>query len=128
MLTGMTPMLICADVQRSIAFYTDVIGLTCNERMDDVGKSGWASLVKGPISLMLASPQYFPEAPKVHDRYFSAQYYFYCDNLDELREHIIAKGFEPTGFVEQPYGMREFEMPDLDGHLLVFGQPMKSST
>lgn len=123
MFTELTPMLICADVQASIKFYTDVVGLEVSNRMDDVGKSGWAALKGGGARLMLASPHYFPEAPRVQDRYFSAQYYFYCDDLDALHARVVKAGGEPTGIIEQPYQMREFEMPDLDGHLLIFGQP-----
>jgi uncharacterized glyoxalase superfamily protein PhnB len=122
MFTGLTPMLICADVQASIKFYTDVIGLEVDERMDDVGKSGWASVGRDGVHLMLASPTYFPDMPKVNDRYYQAQYYFYTDELDALREHIKAKGAETTEIIEQSYGMREFEMVDPDGHILIFGQ------
>ena len=124
MYTGLTPMLICADVQASAKFYTDVLGLEVAERMDEVGKTGFVSLRKDKIHLMLASPHYFPDMPKVQDRFFQAQYYFYVDDLDDLRERVIKAGAEPTGIIEQPYKMREFEMPDPDGHLLVFGQDM----
>lgn len=127
MLTGMIPMLICADVQASIKFYIDVVGLDVADRMDDVGKSGWAMMQKNGVKLMLASPHYFPDAPKVQDRYFQAQYYFYSDDLEAMREQVLAAGYEPTGIVDQPHGMREFEMPDPDGHLLVFGQPIDKS-
>ncbi|MCA8912573.1 MAG: VOC family protein [Planctomycetes bacterium] len=125
MYTGLTPMLICSDVQASIKFYEEALGLEVTNRMDDVGKTGWASMGKDGIHLMLASPEYFPEMPKVQDRYFQAQYYFYVDDLEGLREHIVSKGYEPTGIIEQSYGMREVEMPDPDGHILIFGQDMK---
>ncbi|MBZ0137350.1 MAG: VOC family protein [Planctomycetes bacterium] len=125
MLTGLTPMLICADVQASIKFYTDVIGFTVDGRMDDVGKTGWASLGIGDVHIMLASPTYFPDMPKVNDRYYQAQYYFYTDKLDELRRHIAGKGAETTEIIEQFYGMREFEMVDPDGHILIFGQSIE---
>lgn len=125
MLNGLTPMLICADVQASIKFYEDVIGLEVEGRMDDVGKTGWASLGKGNVHIMLASPTYFPEMPKVNDRYYQAQYYFYTDKLEELHEQIKGKGVEVTGIIEQFYNMREFELVDPDGHILIFGQDMK---
>lgn len=124
MLTGMIPMLICGDVQSSIKFYTDVVGLDVADRQDEQGKSGWAMLQKNGVKLMLASPHYFPEMPKVQDRYFQAQYYFYTSDIEGLRARIEGGGHEPSGIVEQPWGMREFEMADPDGHLLVFGQSM----
>lgn len=125
MLTGMIPMLICNDVQSSIKFYTDVVGLELADRQDEHGKSGWAMLQKNGVKLMLASPHYFPEMPKVQDRYFQAQYYFYTSDIEGLRSRIEGAGHEPSGIVEQPWGMREFEMADPDGHLLVFGQSLK---
>lgn len=125
MFTGLVPMLICRDVQASIKFYTDVIGLDVASRDNDAGKSGWAMLHKDGVKLMLASPHYFPEMPKVQERYFQAQYYFYTDELEALRERVVAAGHEPSGIIEQPYGMREFEMPDPDGHLLIFGEELK---
>ena len=122
MLNGLTPMLICADVQASIKFYTDTIGLKIESRLDEVGKTGWTSLGEGNVHIMLASPTYFPDMPKVNDRYYQAQYYFYTDELDALRERIAGKGVEVTEIIEQFYGMREFEMVDPDGHILIFGQ------
>jgi catechol 2,3-dioxygenase-like lactoylglutathione lyase family enzyme len=118
-------MLICADVQASIKFYNKVVGLDVADRMDDMGKSGWAMMQKDGVKLMLASPHYFPDMPKVQDRYFQAQYYFYTDDIEGLHKRVEKAGLEPTGIIEQPYGMREFEMPDPDGHLLIFGQDMK---
>lgn len=122
MLKSMIPMLVCSDVQKSIEFYSDLLGLEVANRMDEVGKSGWASLQKGDIKLMLASPTYLPDMPKVEGRYFQAMYYFYTDELARLREQITAKGHECTEIVERFYNMKEFEMADPDGHLLVFGQ------
>jgi catechol 2,3-dioxygenase-like lactoylglutathione lyase family enzyme len=39
-------MLMCDDVPASIAFYTEVLGLEVEGRMDRIGRSGWASLIK----------------------------------------------------------------------------------
>lgn len=122
MLKSMIPMLVCSDVQKSIEFYTDVLGLRVQSRMDEVGKSGWAMLKKGDVELMLASPTYLPDMPKVEGRYFQAMYYFYMDELAKLREQAMAKGQECTEIVERFYNMKEFEMADPDGHLLVFGE------
>ncbi len=44
-LDALTPMLLCEDVPASVAFYVDVLGFAVREKLDDVGRSGWASLV-----------------------------------------------------------------------------------
>lgn len=121
-LTGLTPMLLCEDVRASIEFYTRVLGLEVVDRMDDVGRSGWASLRLGPVHLMLASPTDVPRAPKVGGRYTQAVHYFYSDDLDGLRERAVAGGGSPTEIEQRFYDMREFELVDPDGHVLVFGQ------
>jgi len=62
-------MLICRDVEASIKFYINVLGFEVINKMDDVGKSGWAALRCGPIDLMLASPTFLPEPVKVDGKY-----------------------------------------------------------
>ena len=70
----MVAVLICEDVQDSIEFYTNVLGFTVVDRMDTVGKTGWASLNNGGVQLMLASPDYIPEPQKSEGRYSQASF------------------------------------------------------
>ncbi len=116
------PMLICDDTQQSIRFYTEVLGFTVTARMDDVGRSGWASLNQGNAQIMLASPSYFPQPVKVDGRYPQMVLYFYPEDVVALHAAVRAKGYEATELVVRFYGMREFEMLDPSGHVLVFGQ------
>lgn len=119
-------MLICDDVQESIKFYSEVLGFTVSDRMDTVGKSGWAALQNGALRLMLASPTYLPEAQKAEGRYPQSIYYFYPDDVEELHAKIRKKGYEVSELTARFYGMREFEMLDPSGHMLVFGQELDS--
>ncbi|MFQ5630809.1 MAG: VOC family protein [bacterium] len=74
---ALTPILICKDVQSSIKFYCDILGFEVEDRMDDVGKTGWAMLKNGEVQLMLGSPHYHPEPRKTDGKYPQAVYYFY---------------------------------------------------
>ena len=121
-LKDLIPMLICDDVPESIRFYTEALGFTVTGRMDDVGKSGWASLNKGRVQLMLASPHHEPEPVKVGGRYPQAVYYFYPEDVVALRESVLKKGYEASDLRVTFYGMKEFEMVDPSGHHLLFGQ------
>ena len=114
------PMLICDDVQESIRFYTDVLGFTVTGRMDDVGKSGWASLNHGAVQLMLAS--HGPEPVKVDGTYPQVIFYLYPEDVMALRESIVAKGYPAGDLRVTFYGMKEFELIDPSGHCLLFGQ------
>lgn len=121
-LKDMVTMLICDDVQQSIDFYTTVLGFSIIDRMDTVGRSGWASLSHGRIQLMLASPDYIPEPKKSEGRYSQAMYYFYPENVETLQAEIRRHGIETSEIEPRFYGMREFEVLDPSGHVLVFGQ------
>ena len=120
--SGLVPMLICEDVQETLAFYTDVLGFEVRDRMDDVGRSGWASLQWGGARLMLASPTYIPVAPLVDGRNPQALHYVYVDDVAALHRSITRAGWPATDLVVRFYGMQEFETTDPAGHVLVFGQ------
>ena len=119
---GLTPMLTCDDVQASIAFYSEVLGLEVESRMDDVGRSGWASLVKGPVHLMLASATHVPPGVKVDGSFPQSVYYFYVRGIEELHARARARGRRPTEIEQRFYDQREFQLVDPDGHVLVFGE------
>ena len=120
----LVPMLMCADVQASIRFYTDVLGFEVTGRDDDVGASGFASLANGRARLMLASGTYVPKAAKVDGSYPQSNYYFYIDNAEGLRQAVLDRGWQATACVKRFYGLLEFEVVDPEGHVLLFGQDL----
>ncbi len=126
-MNDLVPMLVCQDVQASIKFYCDVLGFEVVERMDDVGVSGWASIKNHKTHLMLASPTYLPRAKKTEGRFPQAVFYFYPDDVVQLHKSVRTKGYEISDLVVRFYGMKEFEMLDLDGHVLTFGQKTEDS-
>ena len=121
-ITELVPMLLCEDVQETLAFYTDVLGFEVRDRMDDVGRSGWASLQCGGARMMLASPTYIPAAPQVDGRFTQALHYLYVDDVEALHSSVVERGWPATDLVVRFYGMQEFETADPAGHMLVFGQ------
>ncbi len=118
----LVPMLMCADVQASVRFYRNVLGFKVVDRMDDVGATGFASLRNGAAQIMLASPSHIPRARKVEGRHPQAACYFYVDDADALRESVVRAGWPATKCVDRFYGLREFEVVDPEGHVLLFGQ------
>ncbi|MEZ5351014.1 MAG: VOC family protein [Bryobacteraceae bacterium] len=121
-MNDLVPMLLCRDAQAAIRFYVDVLGFEVMSRMDDVGRSGFASLRRGKAQIMLASPTSVPEAPRIGGRYTQAVYYFYPADVVALREEVMAAGGAPSELAVRFYGMKEFELVDPEGHVLVFGQ------
>ena len=121
-ISELVPMLLCEDVQEVLAFYTGVLGFEVRDRMDDVGRSGWASLQCGGARIMLASPTDIPVAPRIDGRHTQALHYFYVDDVAALHRSVQDSGWPATDLVERFYGMKEFETADPAGHVLVFGQ------
>jgi uncharacterized glyoxalase superfamily protein PhnB len=119
---GLTPMLMCKDVQAAITFYTDVLGFTVNGRMDNIGTSGWAALQNGPVTIMLASPSYIPQAEQTDGRFTQSTYYYYVKDVVGLRTRVRVKGYETSELMVRFYGLKEFEMLDPEGHMMTFGQ------
>ena len=120
----LVPMLMCADVQASIRFYTDTLGFTVTGRDDDVGASGFAALANGKARLMLASGTYVPTAQKVDGQYPQSNYYFYVEDAQALRQAVVDRGWQATECVKRFYGLLEFEVVDPDGHILLFGEDL----
>ncbi len=112
----------CDDVQQSIEFYTRVLDFKVKNRMDDLGKSGWAYLSNGPVDLMLASPAYLPDPVKVDGHYPQLHLYFYPVDVRSLRDAVVESGHHASELELRLYGMWEFEVVDPSGHVLVFGQ------
>lgn len=121
------PILICDETSESIRFYCEQLGFSVVDRMDEIGRSGWAMLQHGSIRLMLASPDYIPTSPKIDGQHQQALHYFYPEDLSALREKLIADGWPVSDFKDRFYGMREFETTDPSGHRLVFGQPVEGA-
>lgn len=123
--TALVPLLMCSDVPAQIRFYTEVLGFTVVDRMDDVGASGFAALQSGGAQIMLASPSYVPKAPLVGDRHPQSAYYIYVRDVEALRGQVVNAGWPATECVDRFYGLREFEVVDPEGHVLLFGQEIE---
>ncbi len=123
--TALVPLLMCSDVPAQIRFYTRVLGFAVVDRMDDVGASGFAALQSGGAQIMLASPGYVPKAPLVGDRHPQSAYYIYVRDVEALRRHVVNAGWPATECVDRFYGLREFEVVDPEGHVLLFGQEIE---
>lgn len=115
-ITGLRPMLWTEDLDRTIEFYTEILGFTANETNYDWG---WASLSVDDVSLMLARPNAHTPYEKIG---FTGTFYFNTDNVDTLWEKLKdnVKVCYPLENFE--YGMREFAIYDNNGYMLQFGQ------
>jgi uncharacterized glyoxalase superfamily protein PhnB len=104
-----------SDIQRSLAFYRDVLGFTENERWEKDGALHGVELVAGRVTVWLSQDDW----KKGRDRVKGEGFRLYCDtaqDIDALAGEIGVRGGtlaeEPK---DQPWGGREFAVIDPDG-------------
>lgn len=110
------------DLVRARDWYRDVLGFSVEFEWPD--PPSYAVLSAGEsVQLHLS----VPDAPPPADARPTLVYLFVHD-VEALHRRVEAGGARITFPLEtQPYGMREFEVRDLDGHKLVFGQGVEET-
>jgi len=115
-LHALTPMLRTPDLRGTIAFYTDILGFTCENVSDDWG---WAALRSGPVEIMLSGLN-------AHEgdlaTGFTGSFYLRTDDVDGLWRRLKDRARVCYPIEDFEYGMREFAIYDNNGYLLQFGQ------
>jgi len=111
-----------ADVGATARWYRDVLGFRFNS-FPDVEPFEWASVHRDSVEIMLQrSPGYQkPDLDPIRPG-GAWNAYFYVDEVDELFEAIRDRVKVSRAPCDQPYQLREFEIADPNGYVLVFGQ------
>jgi len=101
------------DVAAAVAYYRDVLGFRINYQQDDLGV-----MDRDEITMLLIA------RTERHTGIGSA--YVYIENADALYAELKAKGANVQGEpVSYPWGLRDFEVLDLERNQIRFGQPFE---
>ena len=107
------------NLERSVAYYTDLLGLEI-----DFTAPGWAFLSRGSVfRIMLGECTDAIQPSDLGDHsYFG---YITVDDIDALYREYAGREIEFTQRVaSKPWGMREFGVRTCDGHRIMFGQEL----
>jgi catechol 2,3-dioxygenase-like lactoylglutathione lyase family enzyme len=119
------PTFKCTDFDKSVLFYTAVLGFEVAFRYSTNTQFHFAGLIKDGCELHLSNHG--------GDGVFGSVAYVRVENVDELFEAFCKRGLSPShriqspvhqGPVDQTWGMREFYVDDPDGNTLRFGSPL----
>ena len=121
-LRKLTPSYTASDLQRSIAFYRDVLGFVVGDEWRDNGALAGCEIHAGAVTFMLNQDDF----KKGRDRQKGLGTRIWChtaQDLDRLAGEIKARG----GMLDQepqdmPWGDRLFMITDPDGFKLTFVQ------
>jgi predicted enzyme related to lactoylglutathione lyase len=122
-LTGISPVLLVADLDRAVAFYRDALGFDC-EVYGDPRDFAVASRDAAVILLALASDgERLVPHWQIVDKMVNA--YIRVDDADAIYEEVQKRGARIDYTIyDAPHGFREFGVQDPDGHDIAFGQPL----
>ena len=122
-LTGVSPVLLVADVTKAADYFAAKLGFTVPHMWGDPPHFCIPTRDGMAVMLNQVSPgdRFEPNA-SLNGRY---DVYFDVDDCDALHAEFEANGADIVCAPEdQPYYMREFQVRDPDGHLLAFGHPI----
>jgi catechol 2,3-dioxygenase-like lactoylglutathione lyase family enzyme len=119
MITKTRHVLAVPDLQRSLAYYRDVLGFEIRE----IGDDGWRFFILGAFEIMAGHcPDALPPIELGDHNYFA---YVILDDLDAYHDRVAATGAQLIKHPRnEPWGMREFAVRTIDGHRIMFGRPL----
>lgn len=118
-LTNAKSMLETESLKRTVEFYTELLGFTCQEYFPDAEQPVWASLARDDVELMFTARNEHSPIPQPT---MTGSLYLNTDNVDEAWAHLKDKVTIEYPIDDFPYGMREFAIRDCNGYLVQFGQ------
>ena len=115
---SLTASLTVKDVQKSLTWYTDVMGFTIDQKHERDGKMVAVSLKAGDIRILIGQDDGAKGWDRVKGEGFSLQFTT-SQNVDAIAKRITDHGgtlaSEPT---DMPWGPRVFRVVDPDGFKL----------
>ena len=107
------------NLQKSAAFYRDVLGFTIHSISDP----GWLFYTCGNCTIMAGEcPGAIPPSQLGDHSYFA---YLHVEDIDSLHESVRATGTQICKTIrDEPWQMREFGLVTADGHRIMFGTPI----
>jgi lactoylglutathione lyase len=121
----LTPNLLVGNIDRSLAFYADLLGFDRGMTVPDQPPFVFASVTSGTVEI------FFNDAAAAVKEYprFAGQpigatgtMYIEVDAVDALHDRIKDRVNVTMPLVTQFYGVREFAIEDPDGYVITFAQ------
>jgi lactoylglutathione lyase len=123
--SALTASITVADLQKSMAWYRDVIGFEVTQQHEREGKLRAVSLQAGDVRILLNQEDGAKGWDRVKGEGLSLQFTI-RGSVDEIATRIKSSGYTlDTEPADMPWGVRMFRLRDPDGFKLVFSSPLK---
>ncbi|HET7641262.1 MAG TPA: VOC family protein [Ktedonobacteraceae bacterium] len=125
MLKKLTPNLMVEDVNRTVAFYQEVLGFELLTSVPEEGQLAWAMLKRGGVELMFQTRgSLTEELPSLGGKDIGGTFNLYIDVEDiqglyaAIRDKVTVVANMHTTF----YGANEIAIEDCNGYILTFAE------
>jgi uncharacterized glyoxalase superfamily protein PhnB len=121
----LTPNLLVANVERSLAFYVDTLGFARGMTVPDASPFAFASVTGDTVEI------FFNDAAAAVKEYpafaglpigATGTMYIEVEGVDALHDRLKANVPIAMSIATQFYGMREFAIQDPDGYVITFAE------
>jgi predicted enzyme related to lactoylglutathione lyase len=120
-LTGVSPVLLVADLQRSVDYFSRRLGFECHIFGDP---PNFATAARDAAVILIAlsdQPERLVPHWQIVDKMWDA--YIRVDDADAIYAEVQERGASIDYTIyNAPHGFREFGVQDPDGHDIAFGQ------
>lgn len=127
---SVTPNLLVRDMEKSTAFYRDVLGFTMGQTVPDQAPFVFVWMKRDEVSVFLnditAAAHDYPHAAQLPSG-GTAALFFVVSDVDGYHAQVAPKANIVMPLKTQFYGMREFAVTDPDGHLITFAERVGQS-
>jgi catechol 2,3-dioxygenase-like lactoylglutathione lyase family enzyme len=112
------PVVPCADLEKSLRFWVEGLGLTMDRDMQQDGHLVGCMVHNEHLSFWLNRRAGSPDRPR---HYQGLRLYWAPRDLHAMRERLLHLGYPVSEIVERDYGQTEFFVTDDDGYSHCFG-------
>jgi uncharacterized glyoxalase superfamily protein PhnB len=122
---SVTPNLLVHDIDRSTAFYRDVLGFTIKQTVPDTAPFVFVWLERDSVPVFLNDPkavEHDVAGAASRPAGGTATLFFVVTDVDGLHGRVAPHTRVVMPLKTQFYGMREFAIEDPDGHILTFAE------
>jgi catechol 2,3-dioxygenase-like lactoylglutathione lyase family enzyme len=123
MIESCMPVIPSADLEKSLRFWVEGLGLTMDQPMRQEGKLIGCMVHNKHLYFWLNQRAGAALQP---DDYDGIRLYWAPSDIHELRERLQRLGYPVSGITDRDYGQTEFFVTDDDGHTHCFGVPSDS--
>ena len=112
------PLIPSADLERSLRFWVEGVGLKVDTEMHEDGKLVGCMVHNEHVIFWLNRRAASPQKP---DNYEGIRLYWAPDDIHAMRARLMRLGYAVSELVDRDYGQTEFFITDDDGYSHCFG-------